>query len=784
MSQLRNKHRRRLKPQSIVAAAAASVVITSHALSTDAAFYTPSFSSRRQSSSPLSTANQMGALIHPNVFGIRRRGSLHQSPFMHMSSDELLQRDPSCYSSRQSPQQQQFLAFQNGSTNYGRNTLNELQVKQLGSLSGGQYGGFQSKNSYERRSSLSVSQSSSDNVLGFQIEDFGISNDDHDLHFSVEDFEQYQDFQSELEEVQNTPVVRTLNPRLASSTQKRVAASLLRNGGRKSSQWSNASVGSITTADNRASRRSKQSDLTGEKDDLPPWFPWLPTQSQIMRLKVVELRAACAERGLIQAGKKAELQRRLLIWATVQDRKRVRDRLTGLKQLIERSKQKDQIVKDEDESYDVGTLTSKRKAMTKEKRESKHNRGVLGLVDQSFFDSNSTLAEEFDEDEDEEVTDTGVVDEKSISRLSRSFNAPSSKYSNREVREMYVAAKIADQAGNRQKAKSILAELREATPHDMRVVRRLARMEEEDGNVDTARELLQQALCQEPHNAHLLHGLGQLERQAGNEGDAVKYYKQAMKELPTFPNSYHALGTLEHTNGNIKAALTVIKMGLKHCPKNHRLHHALGDIYLDANMLDLAEDSYLAGLQYGPEWGKSFVYTSLSFVSYAKGDLEDSRTFLRQSIEINGGMHAQGVIALAHLEESEGNIQEARKVYRDAISSYEKKRRKRSPLNSKSLELEKDTNIFDTSTIVSGLNNDYSMSYSGDKWINVFKSWARMEEVHGTYETAHILFSKAARLFPFNFGLLIDWARLQAKYGEIEKAALLFKAACQKVGDK
>jgi tetratricopeptide (TPR) repeat protein len=489
-------------------------------------------------------------------------------------------------------------------------------------------------------------------------------------------------------------------------------------------------------------------------------------------------------------GKKAELQQRLLIWATIEGRKRVKDRLMGLKDLIQTSKSKGGSSTLDNLEYDVDALTNKRKALRKEKRRgagsSNNNRGILGLVDESYFSnttSSSSIDTLIDEDEDEGEEyddDDSIVDEASISQLSKTFNAPASTYSNRDVREMYIEAKALDQEGDREKSKNLLRKLREATPHDMRVVRRLARMEQEDGNISAARGLLQRALRVEPGNAYLMQGLGQLERQAGNDATAKNHFRKAIKENPTFANPYHALGTLEHTHGNIKAALAVIKDGLRKCPRNHRLHHALGDVYLDANMLDLAEESYLEGLQHGPEWSKAFFYTSLSFVSYAKGQVQECRTLLRQSLDINGGMHAQGVIALAQLEESEGNIQAAREVYRDAISRYEKRRRKRSPFRSKSPGEE---DMFDSPSLVDEDGKQYSRSYSGDKWVNVFKSWARMEEIHGTYETAHIVFSKAARLFPNNMSLLIQWADLQSDHGEDEKGRLLYEAACQRAGD-
>ena len=715
----------------------------------------------------------------------RKRGPQHFScgeSFAAMSVDDLLQLGGFYPKQYNAEGREQIVALQQR----GDGTLASRRYnKQFSSLSG-RYGGL-GDNPHPRNNNFQLSVSrSSDNFLGFRVEDFEPYDprepgDETDLQFRVEGFDNYQGEVSVSKD--GRPVVRTLNPRNSSPAKKFVAASLLKNG-------STTQLGrELTTrrSNRSASRKTRNNgaDVEEEKSDVPAWFPWVPTESQINSLKVVQLRAVCAERGLLRSGKKAELQQRLLLWATVEGRKRVKDRLMGLKNLIETSKSKGGPSMLDDLEYDVDALTNKRKALRKEKRRSGGNtRGILGLVDESYFSNktssfvDTTLDE--DEDETEDYDGGSIIDEASISQLSKTFNAPASTYSNREVREMYIEAKALDQEGDRERSKEVLEKLREATPHDMRVVRRLARMEQEDGNISAARKLLQHALVDEPGNAHLLQGLGQLERQAGNDAAAKNHFRQAIKENPAFANPYHALGTLEHTHGNIKAALAVIKDGLRKCPHNHRLHHALGDVYLDANMLDFAEESYLIGLQHGPEWSKAFFYTSLSFVSYAKGQIQESRTLLRQSLDINGGMHAQGVIALAQLEESEGNIQAAREVYRDAISRYEKRRRKRSPFRSKPTSEE---DMFDSSSLVDEDGNSYSRSYSGDKWVNVFKSWARMEEIHGTYETAHIVFSKAARLFPNNMNLLLQWADLQSDHGEDEKGRLLYEAASHRAGD-
>lgn len=778
------KPRYRRSPRAVATAATAvGVAISLHPLQTEAAFSTSAFALRSTRHPPSASSRVTSVLdgtLAPDIGSAStfkelppRAGGPHKAcqPLTMAMVDFL---KVQCAASKFKQPKLASLQLSNGA-------LRRIHPRRL---SGGS------------STCLPVSRST-DNILGFRVEDFEPykgSNGDIDsaadeLQFSFEDFDSYRDDFSLKNDITARPAVRTLNPRMGSPMSQGVAASLLKNDGIASKK--KAGLDDIANSSSRSARpKSKSTPGVEVEEEVPPWLPWVPTETQINALKKSELQASCAERDLIMSGKKADLQQRLLIWATVQDRKRVKDRLSGLKDLIELSKNKGNIIKvnipDVDfESYDVDALTNKRKAFTKEKKRAT-NRGVLGLVDESYF-SNSTDVIEVEDDDDEEeefeaAADSSMVNEESINQLSKTFNAPSSTFSNREVREMYMEAKLADQAGNRNRSKAILFQLREATPHDLRVVRRLARMEQEDGNLSSARAMLVQALRSEPENAHMLNGLAQLERAEGNDQSARTYYRRAIKCNPTYPNPYHALGTLEHTMGNIRVALTVIKEGIRNCPYNHRLHHALGDVYMDANMFDLAEGSFLAGLQHGPEWSKPFFYTSLSFVSYAQGHSRDSRTLLRQALDVNGGMHAQGVVALAQLEESEGNIEQARKVYRDALSNYEKKRRGRSPYRPTTPE--KDAKSFGTPSLGDGHSNQHARSYTGDKWINVFKSWCRMEKIHGTYETTHIVFGKAARLFPNDVSLLIQWADLQADHGEPNKARLLYEAACHRVGSR
>ena len=397
---------------------------------------------------------------------------------------------------------------------------------------------------------------------------------------------------------------------------------------------------------------------------------------------------------------------------------------------------------------DMETLFNRRKAL----REAKDGTGL----------------KEGDGDEDDKDNDVegsaaadAVPTEEYLSQLAETFNFRTAKFSNFEVKEMYQKAKHADQAGDRRSAKKILVELLEATPKDSRILRRLSRMEVEEGNISGARQILQNGIRSSPDDANLLQGLATLESKYGSIDVARSLYKDAIRADPSQPNAYHALGTMEHSSGNIRVATTVLRHGIKHCPTNHRLHHALGDLYREAQMLDLAELSYQKALKHSPEWGKSFAFTALSYLAYDKGEQLKCRRWLQESLEVVGNSHSQGWLALAQLEESDGRIEAARRIYDEALADYEKSRSKKW-----------------------SQSKPYRPSRSGDKWIFVYRSWARMEEHHGTFRTANAVYARATKAYRNHSVLYLGWAKLHAKHGRDDRARHLFKVACDKCGGR
>jgi len=474
---------------------------------------------------------------------------------------------------------------------------------------------------------------------------------------------------------------------------------------------------------------------------------------------------------LFQTGNKADLQQRLWDWTREQQHRQRRLMIgSSTNQDVSLSPSSSSSsansLQEWARTYDIQELFQKREKINKEKREGK-------AVPQQPSPQKKTK-------------------KPTKEYLSKLFEASKSKYSNVEVKEMYAASKVADQAGDRDLAKQILHRLKEATPHDARIYRRLARMESEEGKIHKARQVLQEGIRLHPNNAFLWHGLGQLEMKAGDEALGRNCYMKAIKIDPAFPNAYHALGTYEHSNGNIATAMKILKRGLQYCPKNHRLHHSLGDLYREAKMLDMAERSFRRALDYGPPVSRCFAYASLAHVAYELGDVDGCRSWLQKAVDMNDGRHAKGWLALARFEESEMNLDAARAVCVNALNQYEKgllerQRRFKSKEHANS-ETAADV-VVSTETkspleVKNRLLKTVPTYRSGDKFLNVYRNWARLEERHGTSEAVDYVYGRASTAFPSDWKLPLDWALFHKREGNMDRARQLMVTACDRASSR
>jgi len=521
-----------------------------------------------------------------------------------------------------------------------------------------------------------------------------------------------------------------------------------------------------------------QNELDSTKSDLPTVTdayrnletrqndrPWFLTTAHIKELRVPELRKACLERDLSkvsfecnrvynlanfqiansnhihgQAGKKEELQNRLIEWSTNEEARKSTLEKAGIV------------------DYRVLPLQSARLKRNPGKNRMDRLSNLLASLEKDPTKLPKATDDEEDEDDDLfELTNSTSADEY-LGLLTKTYHSsPHTPYSNLQLTQMYNDAKKADIKGDIKTAKRILVQLSKITPHDGRVVRRLARLHSSRGDYDSARKTLQNACRNYPENSHLWNGLAQIELKTNRPGLARQYFAEAISANPEFPNAYHALGRLEHQDGNIREALSILKKGIRYCPTNHRLHHALGSLYLEAKMLVPAEESLKKGMKCGPNWSQSFFCTSLAHAAYEMEGVQKAAEWLRKGVSLNP-MHAQGWASLGELEESEDNFDAARKVYADAVEKYEEVRLKKG----KTLRM-------------------------GDKWRNVYMNWASMEERLGNISQAGEIYLKAAKVFPKDWNILTTFALTMVKsQGGLSHAGIksIFGRACDIVGSR
>jgi len=615
---------------------------------------------------------------------------------------------------------------------------------------------------------------------------------------------------------------------------------------------------------NNNGKQSSQlfTSTTPAKDDddeeAISWFPWIPTKSQIWSLQEPrQLQMVCRERGLIESGTKPQLRQRLWEW-TIQQQQHQEQ---STKFLLESFQQQQRAPSSGSNTIPIQTSSSSPNSLEEwartvdldpllqrrqEIRQQREDGGVSSTKNKANEDESDddddhyTALPRFKRKDSEQQQEQQATKDYLMS-LTKAIEAPSSPFSsNEKVKQLYTASKQADQLGERVMAKQLLSHLIELTPNDGRLYRRLARMSTEDGDIQEAHRILQQATQRLPDNAFLWHGLAQLEhKQRQNDIKAREYFRKAIEVDPTMAHSYHALGTLEHASGHVARARKILQIGIKNCPTNHRLHHALGDVYRGAKFLDDADRSYRRALKYGPPVSHSFAYSALAIVAYERNDMDQCRAWLRKSVSVNNGRHAQGWVSLAQVEESLGNIEAARAVSAQAIAQYEytlvemnqhykeQFQRNRVPTTTPTTTSSRRRGSSDASnnnndkhssnrginrrppvrklkirTAPSSNNDDNDSNdhrhktnhlaiknvllrsvpayRSGDKFVRVYRNWARLEEKCGTFEMVNDVYARASVAFPKDYRITLDWAQYHATLRNLDRARALFTEACGK----
>ncbi len=116
--------------------------------------------------------------------------------------------------------------------------------------------------------------------------------------------------------------------------------------------------------------------------------------------------------------------------------------------------------------------------------------------------------------------------------------------------------------------------------------------------------------------------------------EAIPYFNTALQCYPKFSSAYHNRGTSLYALKRLSNALDDLLMAADLDPNRASTRITLADVYLDMKDLGRAEKQYRAAIELDPD---NYVpYNNLALIMKETGREEESRIWLRKSLEIKG----------------------------------------------------------------------------------------------------------------------------------------------------
>ncbi len=115
---------------------------------------------------------------------------------------------------------------------------------------------------------------------------------------------------------------------------------------------------------------------------------------------------------------------------------------------------------------------------------------------------------------------------------------------------------------------------------------------------------------------------------------AVPYFNTALQSYPKFSSAYHNRGTALYGLNRLRDALDDLLMAADLDPGRASTRITLADVYLDMKDYGRAEQQYRAAIDLDPD---NYVpYNNLALIMKETGREEESRAWLKKSLEIRG----------------------------------------------------------------------------------------------------------------------------------------------------
>ena len=301
-----------------------------------------------------------------------------------------------------------------------------------------------------------------------------------------------------------------------------------------------------------------------------------------------------------------------------------------------------------------------------------------------------------------------------------------------DTAELYTHAKRLLQLHRYGEAAEVLTRLTRLTPDDGRVWIKLMTIHKRARRLKNADATIRDGIKACPENARLRQALADLCRERRQFAEARTHFKKAMELEPTLASVYDSWGRMEAHLGKHAVAASLYERGLE-LQTTARLCHALGVLLDTQGQPERARETLRRGLSLPNEMANPQLLHALGMLEVRARNLGAARGHFLSAIKEHPSF-TKAYLSLGQLEERLGNRQAARRHYEAGATAKQP-------------------------------NGALGA-------VQLWQSWARMEQRLGRDRYALSLFKRAHARFPEDSQLLVEWAKLAGEQPDSSSQAL------------
>lgn len=185
------------------------------------------------------------------------------------------------------------------------------------------------------------------------------------------------------------------------------------------------------------------------------------------------------------------------------------------------------------------------------------------------------------------------------------------------------------------------------------------------GAHEAAREAAEKARQLAPKDPDVLYVWAETQRAASAWIAAADGYRMLLAARPDHAGAWLQLATCLQAMGDLPGATQAAERALQHAPQAPECHNNLGSLHATSDDHAVALTHFDRALALRPNYPAALINKSASLRETARA--AEAVPLLLQAIKVTGG-HPQAVAGLAQVRHSLGEIDEARQLYREALS--------------------------------------------------------------------------------------------------------------------